>query len=44
MRPVPAASGLLMTARGALAKDRKSGREGIGRSRGGLPARIHLGR
>ena len=27
---------------GALAKDRKSGREGIGRSRGGLTTRIHL--
>jgi transposase len=31
-----------MTARGALPNDRKSGREGIGRSRGGLTTRIHL--
>ena len=31
-----------MTARGALANDKKSGREGIGRSRGGLTTKIHL--
>jgi hypothetical protein len=31
-----------MTARGALANDRKSGREAIGRSRGGLTTKIHL--
>jgi len=42
MRLVPAASRLLMTARGALANDRKSGREAIGRSRGGLTTKIHL--
>jgi hypothetical protein len=42
-RPGPAASGPLMTSRGgALANDRKSGREAIGRSRGGLTTRIHL--
>ncbi len=42
MRPGPAASGPLMTARGALANDNKSGREAIGRSRGGLTTKIHL--
>ena len=42
MRPAPAASRLLMTARGALANDKKSGREAIGRSRGGLTTKIHL--
>jgi len=42
MRPGPAASGLPMTSRGALANDTKSGREGIGRSRGGLTTKIHL--
>jgi transposase len=31
-----------MTARGAVANDRKSGREAIGRSRGGLTTKIHL--
>jgi transposase len=31
-----------MTARGALANDKKSGREGLGRSRGGLTTKIHL--
>ena len=31
-----------MTSQGASANDRKSGREAIGRSRGGLPAKIHL--
>jgi Transposase DDE domain len=31
-----------MTAPGASANDRKSGREGIGRSRGGLTTKIHL--
>ena len=31
-----------MTSRGALANDRKSGREAIGRSRGGLTTKIHL--
>ena len=31
-----------MTAQGALANDKKSGREGIGRSRGGLTTKIHL--
>ena len=31
-----------MTPRGALANDTKSGREGIGRSRGGLTTKIHL--
>ena len=31
-----------MTARGALANDTKSGREAIGRSRGGLTTKIHL--
>jgi len=31
-----------MTTRGALANDRKSGREAIGRSRGGLTTKIHL--
>jgi transposase len=33
---------LLMTAQGAPANDKKSGREGIGRSRGGLTTKIHL--
>jgi hypothetical protein len=42
MRPVPAAPGLPMTPQGALANDTKSGREGIGRSRGGLTTKIHL--
>ena len=42
MRPAPAAPRLLMIARGALANDTKSGREGIGRSRGGLTTKIHL--
>ena len=37
-----AAPGLLMTSRGALANDTKSGREAIGRSRGGLTTKIHL--
>jgi hypothetical protein len=37
---VPAVSRLLMTARGALANDRKSGREAIGRSRGGADPKI----
>ena len=41
-RPAPAASRLLMIARGASANDRKSGREAIGRSRGGLTTKIHL--
>jgi transposase len=31
-----------MTARGALANDKKTGREAIGRSRGGLTTKIHL--
>jgi transposase len=31
-----------MTAQGALSNDRKSGREGIGRSRGGLTTKIHM--
>jgi len=31
-----------MTSRGALANDKKSGREAIGRSRGGLTTKIHL--
>ena len=31
-----------MTSRGALANDRESGREAIGRSRGGLTTKIHL--
>ena len=31
-----------MTSQGALANDRKSGREAIGRSRGGLTTKIHL--
>ena len=31
-----------MTSRGALANDTKSGREAIGRSRGGLTTKIHL--
>jgi hypothetical protein len=42
MRPGPAAPGLPMTSRGALANDTKSGREAIGRSRGGLTTKIHL--
>ena len=42
MRPGPAASRLLMISRGAVANDRKSGREAIGRSRGGLTTKIHL--
>jgi transposase len=42
MRPGPAASGPLMIAQGALANDKKSGREAIGRSRGGLTTKIHL--
>ena len=42
MRPARAAPGPLMTSRGALANDRKSGGEGIGRSRGGLTTKIHL--
>ncbi len=33
---------LLMTAQGAPANDKKSGREAIGRSRGGLTTKIHL--
>ena len=33
---------LLMTAQGASANDKKSGRQGIGRSRGGLTTKIHL--
>ena len=41
-RPGPAASWPLMTVRGALANDRKSGREGLGRSRGGLTTKIHV--
>ncbi len=40
--PGPAVSGLAMTSRGALANDTKSGREAIGRSRGGLTTKIHL--
>ena len=31
-----------MTPRGALTNDKKSGREAIGRSRGGLTTKIHL--
>ena len=42
MRPGPAAPGLPMTSQGALANDTKSGREAIGRSRGGLTTKIHL--
>ena len=42
MRPGPAVPGPVMTSRGALANDRKSGREAIGRSRGGLTTKIHL--
>ena len=42
MRRGRAACRPLMTARGALANDRKSGREAIGRSRGGLTTKIHL--
>ena len=42
MRPGPAAPRPLMTAQGALANDKKSGREAIGRSRGGLTTKIHL--
>ena len=41
-RPGPAMHRLLMTAQGAPANDKKSGREGIGRSRGGLTTKIHL--
>jgi len=41
-RPGPAASRPLTTSRGALANDKKSGREAIGRSRGGLTTKIHL--
>lgn len=42
-RPEPAAfRPLTMTARGASANDKKSGREAIGRSRGGLTTKIHL--
>ena len=42
MQPVPAVPGLPMTSQGALANDTKSGREAIGRSRGGLTTKIHL--
>ena len=42
MRPGLAASGPLMTAQGASANDKKTGREAIGRSRGGLTTKIHL--
>ncbi len=42
MPPAPAVSRPLMTAQGAAANDNKSGREGIGRSRGGLTTKIHL--
>jgi hypothetical protein len=42
MPPAPAMSRPLMTAEGAAANDNKSGREGIGRSRGGLTTKIHL--
>ena len=42
MRPGPAVPRPPVTVRGALANDRKSGGEGIGRSRGGLTTRIHL--
>ena len=41
-RPAPVEPRLAMTSRGALANDRKSGREAIGRSRGGLTTKIHL--
>src|SRR6266571_848259 len=41
-RPGPAAPLPLMTARGASANDKKTGREAIGRSRGGLTTKIHL--
>jgi len=41
MRPGPAARPPLASP-GAPANDRKSGREGIGRSRGGLTTKIHL--
>ena len=41
-RPGPAMHRLLMTAQGAPANDKKSGREAIGRSRGGLTTKIHL--
>ena len=42
MPPAPAVSRPLATAQGAAANDNKSGREGIGRSRGGLTTKIHL--
>ena len=42
MRPGRGAPGPPMTARGALANDKKSGREATGRSRGGLTTKIHL--
>ena len=42
MPPALAVPRPLMTARGAPANDKKSGREGIGRSRGGLTTKIDL--
>jgi hypothetical protein len=41
MRPEPAAPQPLMTT-GAFANDEKTGREAIGRSCGGLTAKVHL--
>jgi hypothetical protein len=40
--PAPAAPCLRTWSQGAAANDRKSGREAIGRSRGGLSTKIHL--
>ena len=42
MPPAPVMPRPLMTGQGAAANDKKSGREGIGRSRGGLITKIHL--
>jgi hypothetical protein len=42
MPPAPAVPRPLMTSQGAAANDNKSGREAIGRSRGGLTTKIHL--
>ena len=41
-RPAPAAPCLRTWSRGVAANDRKSSREAIGRSRGGLSTKIHL--
>ena len=42
MQPEPAAPQPLMTTQGALANDKKSGREATGMSRSGSITKIHL--